>query len=63
MARIQRTFKDPSLQDPLKHLGYESIPVEIEDSGPSENYFNVTGIDNRLDAGKNIFYIRVFYYY
>ena len=54
MANIQRTFKDPSLQNPLKYFGYDSIPVEIEDQGPSENYFNVTGLTSKLSAGKNI---------
>ncbi len=58
MATIQRTFKDPSLQNPLKYLGYDSIPVEIEDGGTSENYFNVQGIGSELHAGKNIFYIK-----
>ena len=58
MATIQRTFKDPALQNPLKYLGYDSIPVEIEDGGTSENYFNVQGIGSELHAGKNIFYIK-----
>ena len=58
MATIQRTFKDPTLQNPLKYLGYDSIPVEIEDSGTSENYFNVQGIGQELHAGKNLFYIK-----
>ena len=57
MATIQRTFKDPALQNPLKYLGYDSIPVEIEDGGTSENYFNVQGIGSELHAGKNIFYL------
>ena len=58
MATIQRTFKDPALQNPLKYLGYDSIPVEIEHGGASENYFNVQGIGPELHAGKNIFYIK-----
>ena len=58
MATIQRTFKDPTLQNPLKYLGYDSIPVEIEDSGTSENYFNVQGIGQELHAGKNLFFIK-----
>ena len=48
MATIQRTFKDPALQNPLKYLGYDSIPVEIEHGGASENYFNVQGIGPEL---------------
>ena len=56
MATIQRTFKDPALQNPLKYLGYDSIPVEIEDSGNSENYFNVSNLGTELHVGKNIFY-------
>ena len=58
MATIQRTFKDPALQNPLKYLGYDSINVEIEDSGNSENYFNITGLGTELHVGKNIFYIK-----
>ena len=58
MATIQRTFKDPALQNPLKYLGYDSIPVEIEHGGASENYFNVQGIGPELHAGRNIFYIK-----
>ena len=58
MATIQRTFKDPTLQNPLKYLGYDSIPVEIEDSGISEDYFNVEGIGQQLHAGKNLFFIK-----
>ena len=58
MATIQRTFKDPALQNPLKYLGYDSITVEIEDSGNSENYFNVSDLGTQLHVGKNIFYIK-----
>ena len=58
MATIQRTFKDPTLQNPLKYLGYDSIPVEIEDSGLSEDYFNIRGIGQELHAGKNLFFIK-----
>ena len=58
MATIQRTFKDPALQNPLKYLGYDSIPVEIEDSGNSENYFNISGLNTELHVGKNVFYIK-----
>jgi len=58
VATIQRTFKDPALQNPLKYLGYDSITVEIEDSGNSENYFNVSDLGTQLHVGKNIFYIK-----